>query len=283
MPRVVSKPFDTAAVKGASNTFYNLHPEMVKDGKRVPLDPCDPKQAAMQKEWMDLYEAYGGKTQKGTVDRKCGECVEKCECSTGHLHVLVWVDGEPLPENMLVVIYGPTRREGSTNKTGEVLFYGLEPGKYTIEAYEETTIVTEETVRMEKEIKEHQDEIRWHNKRIEHDMSWVDPKDKNSGSPFLDTVVKILAWIGENMSGAPSAPGAAPMEPFIESQEKNIDEIAKERARGRIEVHEREIGRNQSQIERLNKEIRDIKSRRVGTGEATVSPCATAKADIQIG
>jgi hypothetical protein len=36
------------------------HPEMVRDGKRTPLDPHDAKQAKLRHDWMLAYAMYGG-------------------------------------------------------------------------------------------------------------------------------------------------------------------------------------------------------------------------------
>src|SRR5215475_3775733 len=57
MSRKAELPLDSAAVKAADDQFYANHPELIQDGKRVPLDPHDPAQASLRSEWMDLYEA----------------------------------------------------------------------------------------------------------------------------------------------------------------------------------------------------------------------------------
>lgn len=62
MPRL-SRPLDTQAVKAADDEFYAKHPELVKDGKRIPLSATDPSQAALRKEWVDLYKKNGGKEE----------------------------------------------------------------------------------------------------------------------------------------------------------------------------------------------------------------------------
>lgn len=56
-----TQPLNPAAVKKADDEFYAKHPEMVAaDGKRQPIDPNNPAQAALRREWMDNYQRNGG-------------------------------------------------------------------------------------------------------------------------------------------------------------------------------------------------------------------------------
>lgn len=52
----VSFPLDGEAVGAADDAFYMAHPEMIVEGRRVPIDPDDPSHAGMADEWIDLYE-----------------------------------------------------------------------------------------------------------------------------------------------------------------------------------------------------------------------------------
>lgn len=58
-----TQPLNPAAVKAANDEFYAKHPEMVVDGKRIPLESNNPAQAAMRREWMDAYERNGGEVE----------------------------------------------------------------------------------------------------------------------------------------------------------------------------------------------------------------------------
>jgi hypothetical protein len=60
----LSRPLNSDAVKAADNEFYAKHPELVKDGKRIPLSETDPKQADLRKEWVDLYKKHGGQEEE---------------------------------------------------------------------------------------------------------------------------------------------------------------------------------------------------------------------------
>jgi hypothetical protein len=63
MPIRASRPMSPGAAMAANDSFYRAHPEMVKGGKRVPLDPCNPKHAPYRDQWMKSYAANGGKTE----------------------------------------------------------------------------------------------------------------------------------------------------------------------------------------------------------------------------
>lgn len=58
-----TQPMNPAAVSAANDEFYAKHPEMVVNGKRVPIDANNPAQAAMRREWMDAYERNGGQVE----------------------------------------------------------------------------------------------------------------------------------------------------------------------------------------------------------------------------
>lgn len=62
MTRRARRPLDPAAVAKANDAFYTAHPEMLEDGKRIPISeqPNDPCAAIMREEWMDSYVANGG-------------------------------------------------------------------------------------------------------------------------------------------------------------------------------------------------------------------------------
>ena len=53
---------NSVAVQQADNQFYANHPELIEDGKRIPLDPDDPAQAGLRSEWMDLYNVKNKET-----------------------------------------------------------------------------------------------------------------------------------------------------------------------------------------------------------------------------
>jgi len=59
MSRRAKRPLNKAAVKKADAEFYAKHPEL----KGKPLSATDPKQAALRREWMDLYVKHGGKIE----------------------------------------------------------------------------------------------------------------------------------------------------------------------------------------------------------------------------
>lgn len=63
--RTAVKPLDADAVGKANDLFYAKHLEFIKEGKRIPLDPNDPKQADLRQEWMNNFIAAGGKTTGG--------------------------------------------------------------------------------------------------------------------------------------------------------------------------------------------------------------------------
>src|SRR5579864_716603 len=64
-----STPISRSAAKGANDDFYSNHPEMVVNGKRLPIDACDPKQRKLRNEWMKSYQVHGGKVEKTSVNQ----------------------------------------------------------------------------------------------------------------------------------------------------------------------------------------------------------------------
>lgn len=69
-----TRPLNPSAVAAANASFYAAHPEMIRDGKPVPIDPCDARQAGLRQEWMAAYsrgggavEPIGGPAQAGDV------------------------------------------------------------------------------------------------------------------------------------------------------------------------------------------------------------------------
>lgn len=82
----LSRPLNEGAIQAADDEFYAKHPELVKDGKRIPLSSTDPAQADLRKEWVELYKKHGGK-EEGDDDKPpakkpddpCEPCPEKCK------------------------------------------------------------------------------------------------------------------------------------------------------------------------------------------------------------
>lgn len=65
-------PLNRAATRAANEDFYKNHPEMIVGGKRVPIDPCDTRQAKLRREWVKSYGQNGGAVEKvraRTVDQ----------------------------------------------------------------------------------------------------------------------------------------------------------------------------------------------------------------------
>jgi len=73
----LSRPLNKKAVRSADNKFYGNHPELVKDGKRVPLSK---DQTSLQNEWRQLYINHGGKIEpeKHLPDKKPKDVVHAC-------------------------------------------------------------------------------------------------------------------------------------------------------------------------------------------------------------
>ncbi|MCP5158334.1 MAG: hypothetical protein H6975_02780 [Gammaproteobacteria bacterium] len=82
----LSRPLDSNALKAADDEFYANHPELIKDGKRIPLSNTDPSQADLRKEWVELYKKHGGKEEDGSKkppakkpDDPTQPCPEQCK------------------------------------------------------------------------------------------------------------------------------------------------------------------------------------------------------------
>lgn len=56
----LKRPLNPNAVRAADDALYAKYPELIKDGKRIPLSETDPKQADLRNEWVNLYKQHGG-------------------------------------------------------------------------------------------------------------------------------------------------------------------------------------------------------------------------------
>jgi hypothetical protein len=128
-------PLNEEAVRESDDQFYAEHPELVQDGKRIPLDPKDPKQARMRSRWMDLYEANGGALEgKPVTKKKPDEPVEQCPaCKAGEgLLVITVVD-----QQFKRVAGATVTADGLTKQTDNqgIADFGVVPAKtYNIAA-----------------------------------------------------------------------------------------------------------------------------------------------------
>lgn len=88
------RPLDASATRAANDDFYARHPELVRDGQRQPLDPDDPAQAALRREWMQAYAANGG-----AVEPVGGRAVRDARqgANDGFGHARVGEPGEGCP------------------------------------------------------------------------------------------------------------------------------------------------------------------------------------------
>ncbi len=136
VPRIADSPVNPQATRGADDDFYRAHPEMVtKDGKRIPIDPCNPQHLKYQSEWMDGYERHHGKTHAGRFTPVCSSPVATCRCE-GSLVVVVKIkDGntEHVVAGAAVRLYGPSETSGETDEAGRFSFSGLESGLHAID------------------------------------------------------------------------------------------------------------------------------------------------------
>lgn len=73
----LTRPLNKAAVRAADKELYDRHPELIKDGKRIPLTR---DQTSLINEWRELYIKYGGKVEAGKKlpDKKLKDIVQSC-------------------------------------------------------------------------------------------------------------------------------------------------------------------------------------------------------------
>jgi hypothetical protein len=108
--RIAEKPLNWDAVDAANDDFYAAHPEFIVDGCRIPLDPCDPAQADLRDEWMDLYEEAGGAVYYGKFTPPCDDPVAPCPGEAFLMVQVVIEDGTPI-EGALVELVAGTAME----------------------------------------------------------------------------------------------------------------------------------------------------------------------------
>ncbi|GEM_PF-4046539 len=89
----LSRPLNKKAVRAADNEFYKKHPELIKEGKRIPLSK---HQTSLQKEWRELYVKHGGKIEapKKLPDKKPKDIVQACS----EAHASVPMDTSKYPD-----------------------------------------------------------------------------------------------------------------------------------------------------------------------------------------
>jgi hypothetical protein len=104
MDRVASKPLNDEAVDRASDEFYARHPELIENGKRIPLDPCDPAQEALRREWMDLYIENGGGYYYGKFSPGCDDPVLPCSDKGVLMVQVVDEEGNPLGDALVELL-----------------------------------------------------------------------------------------------------------------------------------------------------------------------------------
>ncbi|WAC21845.1 hypothetical protein OVA24_10665 [Luteolibacter sp. SL250] len=144
MSKRPARPLDPAAVKAADAAIYSAHagdprPNPLYDaaGNKQPLDPKDSSQAALRSEWMDSYEANGGKMNppsgssgKTPVAAPVAPCPKE---ATATLKVTALYNVIPNPVKFVdVTITGPVTATQTADATGSTVFTGLPPGTYQI-------------------------------------------------------------------------------------------------------------------------------------------------------
>lgn len=138
------RPLDPKAVVDANGALYRAHagdprPNALYDaaGNRQPLGARDPSQAALRTEWLNAYEAAGGKMEgrPTTTPQKVGNCVQPCPKQPAHLTVRVTYDPLPAPvRGAVVTIEGPAAMQAATNAAGIAEFPAIPPGDYKVTA-----------------------------------------------------------------------------------------------------------------------------------------------------
>jgi hypothetical protein len=82
MMQRAKRPLDPAAVLKANDAFYAAHPQMIEDGRRIPIStqPNDPCAGSMREEWMRHYVAAGGAVDPVTLPAaKAGSTTVPCQ------------------------------------------------------------------------------------------------------------------------------------------------------------------------------------------------------------
>src|SRR5580692_4652177 len=132
MSRQAALPLNSAAVEDADDQFYANHPELVQNGQRIPLDTNDPAQAGLRSEWMDLYEANGGRfIAPKPAKKKPADTSQPCPSQQAQLAIFVLdPNGNPIP-GATVTADGLTAQ---TNQQGIADFGRVDPKTYEISA-----------------------------------------------------------------------------------------------------------------------------------------------------
>ncbi|MCK5229018.1 MAG: carboxypeptidase regulatory-like domain-containing protein, partial [Desulfobulbaceae bacterium] len=144
--RIVGK-LDKKASSAANNEFYQRHPDLVRNGKRVPLSASDPKQACLRQEWLALYKKHGGRVAEiKPSSQKAGSLKQICNLAS--LEVIVVFKPDPAPvKGALVTVEGPSKVSEQTDAQGKISFDALPPGNYKVTAKYQTTHALVEAAR----------------------------------------------------------------------------------------------------------------------------------------
>jgi hypothetical protein len=135
MSRRAALPLNREAVRKSDDQFYAEHPELIQNGRRIPLDPVDPKQADLRSRWMDLYEAnnraVGPKSVSSKKPEDSSQSCPLCKKDEGQLVITVIdQDGKGVPDATVTA-------DGLTKQTDQqgVADFGIVPAKtYQISA-----------------------------------------------------------------------------------------------------------------------------------------------------
>jgi predicted Zn-dependent protease with MMP-like domain len=127
-------PLNQESATRADDEFYAHHPELVQDGKRIPLDANDPAQANLREEWIDLYVANGGKLEATAPSKKPADIIQSCLICAADKGLLVVnvVDPHGLPIEGALVSANGLRK--TTDLRGIADFGAVDAGVYTITA-----------------------------------------------------------------------------------------------------------------------------------------------------
>lgn len=131
MAQKVVGRLDPWIVAATDDEFYTRHPELVINGRRVPLSAHDQDQACLRQEWISLYGENGGEIEPvSPTSQRAGAPVQTC---LGALEVIAVYDPYTAPAaNALVSAKGPSTVSGTTDQNGTIVFENLPPGDYEV-------------------------------------------------------------------------------------------------------------------------------------------------------
>jgi len=132
----LKRPLNKQAIQAADDEFYAKHPDMMRNGHRVPLDPNNPRHAAMRQAWHTSYLANGGELSNADMGQsEVDKPVRPCERDDHWIEFRYVMGGTDFPvsdKEAFTLVYPTGKTEEATLSGGKLRRDGVPAGMYEL-------------------------------------------------------------------------------------------------------------------------------------------------------